>query len=128
MRRKHIVFGLAFLAILAFTGFVAWNGSGWDQTSVTRVVPGENGETLVITDNGHPGFFPFFPFIFFIPALWILMIGGVFAVLGRGRWGGGPPCGPEPQSRNAWLEDWHRRQHDGASPPKADTSSTSLSG
>lgn len=119
MQRKYIFIGVALIAILAFAGFVAWGGSGWDHESVTRVIPGENGETLVITDNGRPGFFPFFPFFFFIPLLWFLVIGGLFSFVGRRRWGGGPPFGPVPQSREAWLDDWHRRQHgeEGSHPP-----------
>lgn len=111
MNRRYIFFGLALVAILAFAGVALWNGNGWDQTSVTRVVPGENGETLVITDNGRPGFFPFFPFVFFIPVLWFLVIGALFSLFGRRRWGGGPPIGPGAQQREAWLDEWHRRQH-----------------
>ncbi len=111
MQRKYIFIGLALLAVLAFAGIAFWGGNGWDHTSVTRVVPGENGETLVITDNGRPGFFPFFPFFFVIPVLWLLVIGGVFSAFGRRRWVGGPSCGPGPQNREAWLDDWHQRQH-----------------
>ena len=118
MQRKYIFIGLALVAILAFAGFAYWggNGNGWDHESVTRVVPGENGETLVITDNARPGFFPFFPFFLFIPLLWFLVIGGIFSLFGRRRWGGGPPFGPGPQDRDAWLDDWHRRQHSDPGP------------
>jgi hypothetical protein len=111
MQRKYIFIGLALVAILAFAGFAFWGGNGWDHESVTRVVPGENGETLVITDNDRPGFFPFFPFFLFIPLLWFLVIGGLFSIFGRRRWGDGPPFGPGPQSREAWLDEWHRQQH-----------------
>jgi len=118
MQRKYIFIGLALVAVLAFAGFAFWGGNGWDHESVTRVVPGENGETLVITDNDRPGFFPFFPFFLFIPLLWFLVIGGLFSVFGRRRWGGGgPPFDSGLQSREAWLDDWHRRQH-GDSEPK----------
>jgi hypothetical protein len=113
MQRKYIFIGLALVAFLAFAGFAYWGGSGngWDHESVTRVVPGENGETLVITDNDRPGFFPFFPFFLFIPLLWFLVIGGLFSFFGRRRWGGGPPFDAGPQNREAWLDEWHRRQH-----------------
>jgi hypothetical protein len=127
MQRKYIFIGLALVAILAFAGFAYWggNGNGWDHESVTRVVPGENGETLVITEDGRRGFFPFFPFFLFIPLLWFLVIGGIFSVFGRRRWGGGPPNGP--QDREAWLDDWHRRQHatSGSAPESTDTPESS---
>ena len=117
MQRKYIFIGLALVAILAFAGFAFWgDGNDWNHESVTRVVPGENGETLVITDNDGPGFFPFFPFFLFIPLLWFLVIGGLFSVFGRRRWGGGPPFSPGPQSREAWLDEWHRHQHSDSGP------------
>jgi hypothetical protein len=115
MQRKYIFIGLALVAILAFAGFAFWGGNGWDHESVTRVVPGENGETLVITDDDRPGFFPFFPFLF-IPLLWFLVIGGIFSFFGRRRWGDGPPFGPDSHNREAWLDDWHRRQHSESGP------------
>ena len=122
MQRKYIVIGVALVAILAFAGFVYWGGNGWDHASVTRVVPSENGETLVITDNGRPGFFPFFPFFLFIPLLWFLVIGGLFSAFGRRRWGG-PGFGPGPQDRQTWLEDWHRQQHIESASPSTTTDS-----
>jgi hypothetical protein len=119
MQRKYIFIGLALVAILAFAGFAIWGGDNWDKTSVTRIVPAENGETLVITENDRPGFFPFFPFfpfLLFIPLLWFLVIGGLFSAFGRRRWGG-PLFGPGSQDREAWLEDWHRQQHSEPAPP-----------
>ncbi len=125
MQRKYIFIGLALVAILAFAGFAFWGGNGWDHESVTRVVPGENGETLVITDNDRPGFFPFFPFFLFIPLLWFLVIGGLFSVFGRRRWGGGPPLIRDRKAgRHGWTNGIgsstafrarieHRRDRDG---------------
>ncbi len=109
--RKNIAFGLALVAILVFAGFAFWGGNGWDHTSVTVVVPGENGETLVITDNDRPGFVPFFPIILFFQLLLLLVIGEDFSAFGRRRWGGTPFCGPDRQNLDTWLADWHRRYH-----------------
>jgi hypothetical protein len=115
MQRRYIFIGLALVAIVALAGIVIWGGNGWDHETVTRVVPAENGETLVITEGGRRGFFPFFPFFLFVPLLWFLVIGGIFSLFGRRRWEGASPFGPGPQSREAWLDEWHRRQHSGHS-------------
>ena len=128
MQRKYMFFGLALVAVIAFAGFAFWgDGNRWDHESVTRIVPGENGETLVITDNDRPGFFPyfpFFPFFLFIPLLWFLVIGGLFSFFGRRRWGGGPSFGPGPDNRDAWLADWHQRQHSSQPAPPAPSPSS----
>jgi hypothetical protein len=112
MNRRFLFFGIAGIAVLAFVAVAIWGGGGWgDHTQVTRIVPGQNGETTIITEgDGHRGFFPFFPFFFFIPLLWFLVIGGLFSAFGRRRWGG-PGFGPRPETREAWLADWHQRQH-----------------
>jgi hypothetical protein len=83
------------------------------------VVPGQNGETLIIQEGGdRRGFFPFFPFFLVFPLFWILVVGGLFSLFGRRRWGG-PGFGPGPQDREAWLADWHRRQHGSTEPALA---------
>ena len=115
MNRRFLFLGLAALAVVAILAFGFWGGDGgnWrNHEQITRIVPGENGETLIIEEGGHNrGFFPFFPFFFFIPVIWFLVIGGVFSAFGRRRWGGEPPFGPRPDNREAWLADWHQRQH-----------------
>lgn len=116
MQRKYIFIGFALIAILIFVGFATWGSGSWDHTSVTRVVPGENGETLVITDAGRADFVPFFPFFLFAPVIWFLVISGVFSFLGHRRWHCRPAYANGPQDREAWLQDWHARQHDNVSP------------
>ena len=112
MNRRFLFLGLAALAVVAILAFGFWGGSDWrDHEQVTRIVPGQNGETLIIEEGGRRGFFPFFPLFFFIPILWFLVIGGVFSIFGWRRWGGRPPFGPRPANRDAWLAEWHQRQH-----------------
>jgi hypothetical protein len=66
----------------------------------------DGGQTVVVRDDHAPGFF-FFPFglLFFFLLLFLVVS---FVKRGRrgGHWrdGGGGP---------AWLEDWHRRAHEG---------------
>jgi hypothetical protein len=65
------------------------------------------GQTIVVRDGHGPAGFFFFPFglLFFVLVLIL-----VFSLFRRGRrggpwrYGGGGP---------AWLEDWHRRSHEG---------------
>ena len=69
------------------------------------------GQTIVVTDGhyGH-GFF-FFPFGLLFFALFLFL---VFSFFRRGRRGGpwnGSRGGPQ------WLEDWHKRAHEGGSEP-----------
>jgi hypothetical protein len=112
MNRRFLFLGLAALAVVAILAFGFWGGGDWGpRDQVTRVVPGQNGETLVIQEGGHRGFFPFFPFFLIFPLFWIFVIGGLFSFFGRRRWGGGPGFGPAPDTREAWLADWHQRQH-----------------
>lgn len=114
MNRRLVFLGVAAVALFAFVAFGIWGGGNWgDHSQVTRIVPGANGETLVITENGNRGFFPFFPFFFVIPVLWFLVIGGVFSFFGRRRWAMGQGSEPPMQAREAWLADWHRAQHSG---------------
>lgn len=122
MNRRFLFFGVAAIAIVAIValGFWGWGGGGWNNhDQITRVVPGQNGETLIIQEGGHRGFFPFFPFFLVFPLFWIFVIGGFFSLVGRRRWGGGSPFGPGPETREAWLADWHQRQH--TTPPVAQT-------
>jgi hypothetical protein len=112
MNRRFLLLGLAAVAVVAILAFGFWGGRDWGpQDQVTRVVPGQNGETLVIQEGGHRGFFPFFPFFLIFPLFWIVVIGGLFNVFGRRRWNGGPGFGSGPDTREAWLSDWHQRQH-----------------
>jgi hypothetical protein len=102
---------LAALAVIAIFAFGFWGSGEWGpRDQVTRVVPGQNGETLIVQEDGHRGFFPGFPFFLIFPLVWIIVIGGIFSLFGRRRWGGGP-FGPGPETREAWLTDWHQRQH-----------------
>lgn len=112
MNRRYLFLGLAAVAVVTILAFGFWGGGDWGaQDQVTRVVPGQNGETLIIQEGGHRGFFPFFPFFLIFPLFWVFVIGFCFNVFGRRRWGGGPPMGPGPETREAWLADWHQRQH-----------------
>ena len=113
MNRRFLFLGLAALALFAIVAVAFWGGGGgWnDHDQITRVVPGQNGETLVIQEGGRRGFFPFFPFFLIVPLFWIFVIGGLFNLFGRRRWNGGPGFGPGPDTREAWLADWHQRQH-----------------
>ena len=92
------VFGLALAA--DFDGF-----DRRDRTEVGQVVTTSDGETLVIYDDRR-GFFPFGFLIF--PLFWFLVTGAIFAFFRRGPWRG---SGPPDSSRDAWLDDWHRRAH-----------------
>jgi len=112
MNRRFLFLGLSAVAVVAILAIGFWGGGDWGpRDQVTRVVPGQNGETLVIQEGGHRGFFPFFPFFLIFPLFWIFVIGGLFNVFGRRRWNGGPGFGSGPDTREAWLADWHQRQH-----------------
>lgn len=124
MDRRIVFFGVVVAIAIGLLAIFAWTGDrhdGWDRTEVSRVVTTTDGETLVIQEGGHRGFFPFFPLFLVFPLFWILVVGGFFSFFGRRRWGGGPPYGPGPQDRDAWLADWHRRQHGPLEPPPAPT-------
>lgn len=112
MQRRYLFIGIAAVALITVVALAFWGGDGWGpHDQITRVVPGQNGETLIIQENGRRGFFPFFPFLLIIPLFWLFVAGGLFSLFGRRRWGGGPPFGPGPDTRDAWLTDWHQRQH-----------------
>lgn len=69
------------------------------------------GQTIVVSD-GHPGFF--FPFGLLFFGLFVLL---VISALRRGGRGGGS-CGRSGRGTGSsggppWLEDWHRRAHEG---------------
>jgi hypothetical protein len=122
VNRRYLFFGVILAVFVAFAALAVWGGGDWnDHSEVTRVVPGQNGETLIIQDDGRRGFFPFFPFFLIFPLFWFLVIGGLFSLFGRRRWSDGAPFGPGPESREAWLADWHRRQHGSIGPSPAPT-------
>jgi hypothetical protein len=112
VNRRYLFIGIALAVIVSFAAFAFWGTGDWNgHNEVTRVVPGQNGETLIIQEGGNRGFFPFFPFFLIFPLFWIFVIGGLFRFFGWRRWGGGPGYGPGPETREAWLADWHQRQH-----------------
>lgn len=135
-----VVAGVLAAALLLSVGIGAYQ-AGQDNEVVTRVVTDgseSGGEVVrVIGDDGWrhgPG-----PGFFLVPLLIILLI-FVFARRGRGRWHGhgyghGPgwhrgygPGGPWADQREGWLQDWHRRAHEGevegGSPPPTAPSAT----
>lgn len=72
------------------------------------------GQTIVVSE-GHHGFF--FPFGLLFFGLLVFLL--VLAVRRGGR--GGGPCGrngrgPGSSGGPPWLEDWHRRAHEGDAP------------
>lgn len=121
-----VVAGVLAAALLLTVGIGAYR-AGQDDEVVTRVVTdgSESGSEVVrvIGDDGWrhgPG-----PGIFLFPLLIFLLI---FVFARRGRWHGhgyghggpgwhrgyGPgPGGPYADQREGWLQDWHRRAHEG---------------
>jgi len=125
MRRQIIVGTLLLLAIGGIVAAIIWGPDGdWDRyrgdrgeivriagdstgPAATDGTTGGTGEVIVI-DGRRPFFFPFGLLI--VPLVIFLLFGlfrGVFP-----GWGG-PRGGPD----RAWLEEWHRRQHQGAGQP-----------
>ena len=107
------------LVALALVGIGVGIGASadgdWGRGHDAVVVSGgsgatDAGQTIVVADGhyGH-GFF-FFPFGLLFFALFLFLVFGFFR---RGR--GGPWKGSRggPQ----WLEDWHKRAHEGGSEP-----------
>ncbi len=100
------------MAVAVGIGVTAYQ-VGLDQNVAVEVAETTGDGTVVVTGPGwNRGFFPFFPFGFLFPILFILLIFGLFrAMWWRGpRWGGGPP----PSGHEPWeghLEAWHREAH-----------------
>lgn len=118
--RRRIIFGtLLALVIGGIAAAFIWGPDGdWDRTRGNRfevVQVAEDGtsatgtgETLII-EGQRPFFFPFGLLLF---PLVIFLLFGLF----RGAFfGGGGPGGESNRFGNgsdpAWLDEWHRRQH-----------------
>lgn len=110
--RRQIIFGT--LIILAIGGIVAagiWGPDrDWDRNDRVEIVRVADDGTVadgsaapgdVIVVEGQRPFF--FPFGLLIVPLGFFLLFGLF----RGAFFRGGPRGGNP----AWLEDWHRRQH-----------------
>lgn len=128
--RRLIIFSALF--ILAIGGIVAaiiwgpdrdWDRGRGDRVEIVRVA-GDGSETgtsgaagsgdVIVVDGQRPFFFPFG--LLFV-TLFIVLLFGLF----RGTLFGwsGPRGGPNRfgnERGRAWLDDWHRRQHQ-ADPP-----------
>ncbi len=125
MNRRWIAGALVLLVLAG--GVIAaaiWGPDGrWndrhDGVEVVRVVDEEgttsttDGDTVIIARERG-----FFPFGLFLVPLAFLFVFLAFRFLFWGPRGGGPWRG-EPSSQ--WLEEWHRRQHDGSQPPPGTT-------
>ncbi|HEV2065440.1 MAG TPA: hypothetical protein VGR08_01300 [Thermomicrobiales bacterium] len=127
--RRQIIFGtLLLLTIGGIVAAIIWGPDGdWDRTrgdtvEIVRIADdgtgsaATNGTGEVIVIEGQRPFF--FPFGLLIVPLVIFLLFGLFrgAFFGWGGPRGGPGRfidGPD----GAWLEDWHRRQHQGDAAP-----------
>jgi len=117
MYKRVIIGALLALALLgAGIGIGAAIDGDWGPTRDAVVVhdggTGDAGQTVVVT-NGHGPHF-FFPFV---PLFFVLVVVLIVVLLrrggrGRGGWGRGPGGGSPPP----WVEEWHRRQHEGDAP------------
>jgi hypothetical protein len=120
MRQRWIFAAFLVLVIGGMVTAIAVLGPDrdWDrhnQVEVVRVADDgtttTTGDTIVIERDGR-GFFPFgifffplgllFVFLFFRFLFWGPRRGGPWH---QGPWNGGPPP--------PWLDEWHRRQHQG---------------
>ena len=120
MLKRIIIGGFIALALIgAGIGIGASGDGNWGPRHDAVVVSGggsgaDAGQTIVVSDGhyGH-GFF-FFPFgLLFFGLVVFLFV----SALRRGGRGGGP-CrhgggGPGSSGGPRWLEDWHRRAHQG---------------
>jgi hypothetical protein len=131
--RRQIIFGTLF--ILAIGGIVAaiiwgpdgdWDRNRGDRVEIVRVADDGTGAAAtdgsgeVIVIEGQRPFF--FPFGLLLVPLVIFLLFGLFRGAFFG-WGG-PRGGPDRfvDGRGpAWLEEWHRRQHQGDREPEDTT-------
>ena len=116
MYKRVIIGALLALALLgAGIGIGAaidgdW-GPGRDAVVVHDAGTGDAGQTVVVTNGHGPHFFPFAPlFVVLVIVLIVVLLrrGG----RGRGGWGRGNGGGGAPP----WVEEWHRRAHEGDAP------------
>ena len=117
---KRIIIGsfIALALIGAGIGIGASTGGNWGPHHDAVVVSGggsgaDAGQTIVVSD-GHYGHGFFFPFGLLFFGLVFFLVVSAFRRGGRGggrcgRSGDGPGSNGGPR----WLEDWHRRAHEG---------------
>jgi hypothetical protein len=106
---RHVLrflLALALAAALIGIGVALVRDSGDDD--VTRIVGSDGQETIVVQDD-DPQFFPLG--LFLLPLLFFLTVGLFFAALGGRRCSGRGPGGPG--AVPGWVDDWHRRAHEG---------------
>jgi len=116
MIKKVIAASLVALALIGIGVAIGANADGdWGRGHDAVVVSNgsgtaDTGQTIVVSDGHYHGFF-FFPFGLLFFALFVFLVISFFR---RGGRRGGPWSREGPQ----WLEDWHRRAHEGPEKPK----------
>jgi len=115
MKQRWMFAALLVLVVGGIAAAIAWWGPDrdWDRDDRVQVVrvtddgtTASTGDTIVIERDGR-GFFPFGIFFFPLGFLFVFLI---FRFLFWGPRRGGPwNGGPPPQ----WMDEWHRRQHQG---------------